>query len=60
MHHHIPLAAFLVEVNCNMARTGQNPTGATLPLEQRQVIYAITQKYDLIILEDGKYTSVEV
>ena len=34
--------------------TGQNPTGATLPLERRRAIYAIAEKYDVIILEDGK------
>lgn len=33
---------------------GQNPTGSTLSLERRKKIYAIAQKYDLVILEDGK------
>lgn len=33
--------------------TGQNPTGATLPLERRRAVYAIAQKYDIIIIEDG-------
>jgi len=33
---------------------GQNPTGSTLTLERRKKIYAIAQKYDLIILEDGR------
>jgi aromatic amino acid aminotransferase I len=37
--------------------TGQNPTGATLPLERRRAVYAIAQKYDVIILEDGKGVS---
>ncbi|KIJ26428.1 hypothetical protein M422DRAFT_212501 [Sphaerobolus stellatus SS14] len=35
--------------------TGQNPTGATLPVERRRAIYAIAQKYDVIILEDDPY-----
>lgn len=35
-------------------RCGQNPTGSTLSLERRKKIYAIAQKHDLIILEDGK------
>jgi aromatic amino acid aminotransferase I / 2-aminoadipate transaminase len=34
--------------------TGQNPTGATLPLERRREIYAIAQKYDIVIMEDGE------
>ena len=34
---------------------GQNPTGSTLSLERRQQIYAIAQRYDLIIIEDDPY-----
>ncbi|KAF9792106.1 pyridoxal phosphate-dependent transferase [Thelephora terrestris] len=34
---------------------GQNPTGSTLSLERRKKIYAIAQKYDLLILEDDPY-----
>ncbi|ODV91161.1 hypothetical protein CANCADRAFT_117634 [Tortispora caseinolytica NRRL Y-17796] len=35
--------------------TGQNPTGSTVSLERRQKIYAICQKYDIVILEDEPY-----
>ncbi|KAF8590039.1 L-tyrosine:2-oxoglutarate aminotransferase [Ramaria rubella] len=35
--------------------TGQNPTGATIPLERRRAIYALARKYDIIILEDDPY-----
>ena len=34
---------------------GQNPTGSTLSLERRREIYAIAQRYDLIIIEDDPY-----
>jgi aromatic amino acid aminotransferase I len=32
---------------------GQNPTGSTLSLERRKTIYAIAQRHDLVIIEDG-------
>ncbi|RKP38429.1 pyridoxal phosphate-dependent transferase [Dimargaris cristalligena] len=35
--------------------TGQNPTGATMPLERRRAIYAQAQKHNLIIFEDDPY-----
>ncbi|KAJ1922082.1 hypothetical protein IWQ60_006621 [Tieghemiomyces parasiticus] len=35
--------------------TGQNPTGATLPLSRRRAIYALAQSYNLIIIEDDPY-----
>ncbi|KAL3440656.1 pyridoxal phosphate-dependent transferase [Aspergillus insuetus] len=35
--------------------TGQNPTGYTQPAERRAAIYAIAEKYDLIIIEDDPY-----
>jgi aromatic amino acid aminotransferase I len=35
--------------------TGQNPTGATQPVERRKQIYALAQKHDLYILEDEPY-----
>jgi len=35
--------------------TGQNPTGATMPIERRKQIYAVAQKHDLYILEDEPY-----
>ncbi|RDX46890.1 PLP-dependent transferase [Lentinus brumalis] len=34
---------------------GQNPTGSTLSLERRKRIYAIAQRFDLIIIEDDPY-----
>ncbi|KAH9848030.1 L-tyrosine:2-oxoglutarate aminotransferase [Lenzites betulinus] len=34
---------------------GQNPTGSTLSLERRKQIYAIAQRYDVIIIEDDPY-----
>ncbi|KAH9848028.1 L-tyrosine:2-oxoglutarate aminotransferase [Lenzites betulinus] len=34
---------------------GQNPTGSTLSLERRKQIYAIAQRYDIIIMEDDPY-----
>ncbi|KAJ3316803.1 hypothetical protein HDU76_001541 [Blyttiomyces sp. JEL0837] len=35
--------------------TGGNPTGASTTLERKRRIYAIAQKYDVIILEDDPY-----
>lgn len=35
--------------------TGQNPTGATLPLARRRAIYKVAQKHDLYIVEDEPY-----
>lgn len=35
--------------------SGQNPTGATQPLERRQQIYDIAEEHDLIIVEDDPY-----
>ena len=34
---------------------GQNPTGSTLSFERRQQIYAIAQRYDVLIIEDDPY-----
>ncbi|KAF3916015.1 hypothetical protein AA313_de0210396 [Arthrobotrys entomopaga] len=34
---------------------GQNPTSGVLSLERRKKIYALCQKYDIIILEDDPY-----
>jgi aromatic amino acid aminotransferase I len=34
---------------------GQNPTGGTLSLERRKKIYALCQKYDVLIIEDDPY-----
>ena len=36
-------------------RVGQNPTGGTLSLERRKKIFAICQKYDVVIIEDDPY-----
>ena len=35
--------------------TGQNPTGCTLSVERRRLIYSVCRKHDLIILEDDPY-----
>jgi kynurenine/2-aminoadipate aminotransferase len=35
--------------------SGGNPTGATATLERKRAVYAICQKYDVIILEDDAY-----
>ncbi|OCH88806.1 PLP-dependent transferase [Obba rivulosa] len=34
---------------------GQNPTGSTLSVERRKKIYALAQRFDLIIVEDDPY-----
>ncbi|KAH9928518.1 L-tyrosine:2-oxoglutarate aminotransferase [Epithele typhae] len=34
---------------------GQNPTGSTLSLARRTAIYAIAQRFDLLIVEDDPY-----
>ncbi|KAG1843799.1 pyridoxal phosphate-dependent transferase [Suillus subalutaceus] len=34
---------------------GQNPTGSTLTVDRRKKIYAIAQRWDLIIMEDDPY-----
>ncbi|KAK7039228.1 hypothetical protein VNI00_010133 [Paramarasmius palmivorus] len=34
---------------------GQNPTGATLPLERKKAIYEICVQYDIVICEDDPY-----
>ncbi|CAG7923095.1 unnamed protein product [Penicillium olsonii] len=39
--------------------TGQNPTGGTLSLERRKEIYALCQKYDVIIIEDEPYWNLQ-
>ncbi|KAL4977104.1 pyridoxal phosphate-dependent transferase [Aspergillus desertorum] len=38
---------------------GQNPTGGTLSVERRKQIYAICQKYDVIIVEDDPYWNLQ-
>lgn len=35
-------------------RCGQNPTGCTLSVERRKKIYALAQRFDFIIIEDGE------
>ena len=37
-----------------------NPSGATLPLDRRERIYAIAQKYNLLIIEDDPYFYLQV
>ncbi|KAF4765652.1 hypothetical protein HAV15_003798 [Penicillium sp. str.  len=39
--------------------TGQNPTGGTLSVERRKEIYALCQKYDVIIIEDEPYWNLQ-
>lgn len=34
---------------------GHNPTGGVLPVRRRKELYAICQKYDVIIVEDDPY-----
>ena len=36
-------------------RSGQNPTGCTLSVERRKRIYALCQRYDIMIIEDDPY-----
>ncbi|KAL4886215.1 pyridoxal phosphate-dependent transferase [Aspergillus karnatakaensis] len=38
---------------------GQNPTGGTLSVGRRKEIYAICQKYDIIIVEDDPYWNLQ-
>lgn len=38
----------------------QNPSGATMSLEKRKVVYALAKKYGLLILEDNPYGDLRV
>ncbi|KAJ5176880.1 uncharacterized protein N7482_002757 [Penicillium canariense] len=38
---------------------GQNPTGGNLLIERRKEIYALCQKYDVIIVEDEPYWNLQ-
>ncbi|KAK2748512.1 hypothetical protein FQN57_000645 [Myotisia sp. PD_48] len=38
---------------------GQNPTGAVVPPERRIQIYALCQRYDIIIIEDEPYWNLQ-
>lgn len=40
-------------------RIGQNPTGGTLSIERRKELYALCQKYDVIIIEDEPYWNLQ-
>ena len=40
-------------------RTGQNPTGTTLSIDRKREIYALCQKYDIIIVEDDPYWNLQ-
>jgi DNA-binding transcriptional MocR family regulator len=40
-------------------RIGQNPTGGNLSIERRREIYALCQKYDVIIVEDDPYWNLQ-
>ena len=48
---HVSCTGTLMKPSCSC---GQNPTGSTLSLERRKRIYEIAQKYDLVIVEDGR------
>ncbi|KAK0457241.1 PLP-dependent transferase [Desarmillaria tabescens] len=39
--------------------TGQNPTGCTMPIARKQEIYDICVKYDVIIVEDDPYYTLQ-
>lgn len=45
----------LLTLDKTMYRIGQNPTGAVLPVPRRRELYALCQKYDIIIVEDDPY-----
>lgn len=36
----------------------QNPTGRTMSLEKRQLVYELAEKYDIFILEDNPYGDI--
>ncbi|KAJ6155496.1 hypothetical protein N7470_006062 [Penicillium chermesinum] len=38
---------------------GQNPTGGVLSIERKKQIYALCQKYDIIIIEDEPYWNLQ-
>ncbi|PLB42304.1 putative aromatic amino acid aminotransferase [Aspergillus candidus] len=38
---------------------GQNPTGSTQSIPRRQELYAICQKYDIILIEDDPYWNLQ-
>ncbi|KAK2746003.1 hypothetical protein FQN55_005825 [Onygenales sp. PD_40] len=38
---------------------GQNPSGAVMPTHRRREIYALCQKYDIIIVEDEPYWNLQ-
>ncbi|KAK2814079.1 hypothetical protein FQN50_000483 [Emmonsiellopsis sp. PD_5] len=38
---------------------GQNPSGAVMPIHRRREIYALCQKYDIIIVEDEPYWNLQ-
>lgn len=40
-------------------RIGQNPTGGNLGAQRRKEIYALCQKYDIIIVEDDPYWYIQ-
>lgn len=35
--------------------SGQNPTGATQPLQRKEAIYQLAEEYDLVLIEDDPY-----
>lgn len=39
--------------------TGQNPTGSTVPLARKKEIYAICAEFDVVIIEDDAYYTLQ-
>jgi DNA-binding transcriptional MocR family regulator len=44
-----------MSISANSIRIGQNPTSGVLSVPRRKDIYALCQKYDIIIVEDEPY-----
>lgn len=38
---------------------GQNPTGATMPLERKRAIYTVCSAHDVVIIEDDAYAYLQ-
>ena len=49
------LSVWYLRLQLFLRRCGQNPTGSTLSLERRKRIYELAQKFDFVIVEDGKH-----
>lgn len=42
-----------------LVTSGQNPTGAVMPIERRKAIYDLCHDYDIVIIEDEPYWFLE-